>query len=207
MRGDVDIKRKNRRIMAAALLTVGGMVGLSFAAVPLYDLFCRVTGYGGTTQQADAGATEVLDRVMTVRFDASIANELPWTFKPAQSKVDIRVGETALAFYSAESKVDRATRGTASFNVTPLKAGQYFVKMECFCFTDQILKPGEATEMPVTFYIDPAIADDPNLDDVHTVTLSYTFFPQKMDEEESGEAYQVGELSEEAVSAAGAGNE
>lgn len=196
MRGDTDIQRKNKRMMGAVVLVVGCMVGLSFAAVPLYDLFCRVTGYGGTTQQATSGADEILDRVMTVRFDASIANELPWTFKPAQDSIDVRVGESALAFYTAESNSDAPTRGTASFNVTPLKVGQYFVKIECFCFTDQILKPGEETQMPVTFYIDPAIAEDPNLDDVETVTLSYTFFPQKMDEDALEAVYQVGQLPE-----------
>jgi cytochrome c oxidase assembly protein subunit 11 len=181
--GAASRSTKNRRVALSTLGAVVAMVGLSFASVPLYDLFCRVTGFGGTTQQASTGSTVVLDREITVRFDASINKGLPWSFRAAQPQT-VKVGETNLAFYKSESLSDRATRGTASFNVTPLKAGEYFVKIDCFCFTDQTLGPGQAVDMPVTFYVDPAIADDPDLDDTNTITLSYTFFPKAIEEGE-----------------------
>jgi len=169
---------KNRKTALAALGGVVAMVGLSFASVPLYDLFCRVTGFGGTTQ-VGGGASEVIDREVTVRFDASVNKDLPWAFRPAQAPMTVKVGESHLAFYKAESVADHDTMGTATFNVTPIKAGQYFVKIDCFCFTEQMLTPGQAVDMPVTFYVDPAIEEDPDLDDVNTITLSYTFFPKK----------------------------
>lgn len=156
-----------------------GMVGLSFAAVPLYQLFCQVTGFGGTTQRAEVAPTKVLDRVITVRFNADTASSLPWAFKPKQNEVRVRVGEESLAFYRADNTSKLPATGTATFNVTPLKAGQYFVKVECFCFREQRLAPGKGIDMPVSFYIDPAIARDRNLDDVKTITLSYTFYQAK----------------------------
>jgi len=157
---------------------VVGMAGLSFAAVPLYDLFCQVTGYGGTTQvDRGGGARAELERRMTIRFSANVAGGLPWAFAPVERTIELRVGADALAFYRAESHARSPTMGTATFNVTPAKAGQYFVKLDCFCFTEQQLAAGEAADMPVSFYVDPKISEDPNLDDVTTITLSYTFFP------------------------------
>ncbi len=153
-----------------------GMVGMAFAAVPLYELFCQVTGYGGTTQRSDNLSDEVLDRVVTIRFDSNTDSALGWEFRPAQREVQVRVGEPAEVNYVATNLGDEAVTGTASFNVAPSLVGAYFMKVECFCFTEQTLAGGESVEMPVLFYIDPQIADDPNLDYVDTITLSYTFF-------------------------------
>jgi cytochrome c oxidase assembly protein subunit 11 len=180
-----DIARKNKRLMIGCVLVVGFMVGMSFASVPLYNLFCRVTGYGGTTQVGTAPTQDaVSDRQVTIRFDASMNKGLPWQFNPEQREITVRVGETGMAFYRAESVSNERTVGTATFNVTPLKAGQYFVKTECFCFTEQALDPGQVADMPVSFYIDPGILEDSNLDDTNTITLSYTFY-RKKDAEES----------------------
>lgn len=151
------------------------MLGLTFAAVPLYDLFCRVTGYGGTPSQSDAGADRVLDREITIRFDASVDRDMPWRFKPEQTTMKIRIGETGLAFYEATNPTDHVVAGSASYNVTPFSAGGYFTKIDCFCFTEQVLQPGEAVRMPVTFYVDPEIVDDPEAALARTITLSYTF--------------------------------
>ena len=170
---------RNRRVALWLVILVGGMVGLAYASVPLYQLFCQVTGYGGTPQRAEAddtGAEEVLDRQITIRFDASTNRDLPWIFEPVQRQIDIPVGESGLAFYRAKNRSDRPVRGVATFNVTPLKAGPYFVKVDCFCFTEQTLLPGQEVDMPVTFYVDPAIDDENTLDEVKTITLSYTFF-------------------------------
>ncbi|WP_417514393.1 cytochrome c oxidase assembly protein [Minwuia sp.] len=166
----------NRRIVISCLAIVVLMTGMSFAAVPLYDLFCRVTGYGGTTQQAD-GASDVLgDTTVAVTFDASLHREMPWQFKPLQSRIELRTGETAMAFYRATNLSDRPVTGTATFNVSPQKAGIYFNKIECFCFTEQTLQPGQSVDMPVQFFVDPEIEKDTNTDEVRTITLSYTFF-------------------------------
>ncbi|HBK92631.1 MAG TPA: cytochrome c oxidase assembly protein [Parvularcula sp.] len=159
-----------------ALAAVAGMVALSFASVPLYRAFCQITGWGGATKRAEAPAGRVLERTIAVRFDATVNEGLPWTFKPEQVSETLHVGETGLAFYAAKNLTDRPITGRATFNVQPAKAGRYFKKIECFCFTEQTLKPGEEASMPVTFFIDPAIADDRGLDDVQTITLSYTFF-------------------------------
>lgn len=180
MTQSAELARKNRKVMTACVASVVGMIGLSFAAVPLYDLFCRVTGFGGTPQVGLAADT-VLDREITIRFDASTNSALDWRFQPVQREVVLKVGETGMGFYRAESVSGLETRGTATFNVTPLKAGAYFTKIECFCFTDQVLRPGESVDMPVTFFVDPEIVDDENLDDVKTITLSYTFFPLEDD--------------------------
>ena len=166
----------NRRIAFALLLLTAGMIGLSFAAVPLYRIFCQVTGYGGTTQRADGPADKVLDRVMSVRFDANVASELNWSFQPVQNKLELKIGETVLAFYKAVNRGDQPLTGTATFNVTPEIAGSYFVKVDCFCFAEQTLKAGQQADMPVSFYIDPAIMDDPDARNVEEITLSYTFF-------------------------------
>jgi cytochrome c oxidase assembly protein subunit 11 len=176
---DVVTARRNRKTMIALFCVVAGMVGLSFASVPLYDLFCRVTGYGGTPgiAQAPEGGAEI-GREIIVRFDASVNSSLDWRFAPAQEPMRVRVGETALAFYTARNMADGPTVGTATFNVTPLKAAKYFDKIDCFCFTEQRLEAGEKVDMAVSFFVDPAIVEDRNLDDVNTITLSYTFFPK-----------------------------
>ena len=162
--------------MIGLFAVVLGMVGLSYAAVPLYQLFCQVTGYGGTTQVADRRNAVVTDRIIKIRFDSSI-NGLPWAFQPAKREIRVRVGENTLAYYQAKNLSDEAVAGTATFNVTPLKAGRYFSKVECFCFTEQRLEAGAQVDMPVLFFVDPAIENDPNLRDLKTITLSYTFFP------------------------------
>ncbi len=190
-----DLTRKNTRVMIGCVAAVAFMVGLSFAAVPLYDLFCRVTGYGGTTQVSSAAPEEVFNRTIRIRFDASTNTGLPWQFHPEQREMEVRVGETGLAFYKAQSRSAERTVGTATFNVTPLKAGQYFAKTECFCFTEQALEPGQIVDMPVSFYIDPAIMDDKNLDDVNTITLSYTFFRLPESEQEEGRSGETAAVS------------
>jgi cytochrome c oxidase assembly protein subunit 11 len=178
----------NRRIAFALLLLTAGMIGLSFAAVPLYRIFCQVTGYGGTTQRADGPADKVLDRVMSVRFDANVASELNWSFQPVQNKLELKIGENVLAFYKAVNRGDQPLTGTATFNVTPEIAGSYFVKVDCFCFAEQTLKAGQQADMPVSFYIDPAIMDDPDARKVEEITLSYTFF--KIDKAEDAAQMQ-----------------
>lgn len=171
-----DSARRNTPVVLLCLVLFGGMVGMSFAAVPLYDLFCRVTGFAGTTQQAERDADHLGENMMKIEFDSSLARGMPWDFEPVQRSMTVQTGETALAYFRATNPTARTITGTASFNVTPLKVGQYFVKMECFCFTEQTLKPGESVEMPVQYYVDPAIEQDPNADEVRTITLSYTFF-------------------------------
>jgi len=174
---------KNRRVMFGLLFVVGGMVGASYAAVPLYRIFCQVTGYGGTPNIVKAPSGKVSDRMMGVRFDSTV-NGLEWSFQPVKREVQVRVGETMVAYFRAHNNSNRALTGSATFNVTPDKAGSYFSKIECFCFTEQRLEPGQSVDMPVSFFIDPAISEDVNLDDVETITLSYTFFPVKKDGEE-----------------------
>lgn len=183
------------------------MVGLAYAAVPLYDLFCRVTGYGGTTQTAEVAPEQALDRRITVRFDAGVARDMPWAFQPVERQMTLRVGETALAFYRAVNDGPTPITGTATFNVTPLKAGQYFSKIECFCFTEQTLAPGQSVDMPVQFFVDPAIAEDRNLDDVKTITLSYTFFRQSDDAADDAGEEATDRVKLSAASAAGGAGE
>jgi cytochrome c oxidase assembly protein subunit 11 len=175
------LKNKNTRLMVTLSGVAIAMVGAAYAAVPLYNLFCQVTGYGGTTQVATAEAGSILDRTVEVRFDASQSRDLPWTFEPMQSSMTVRVGETSLAFYRATNNSDRPVTGMASYNVTPFKAAPYFSKLECFCFTEQTLQPGESIEMPVLFFVDPLMDEESRMDDVHTITLSYTFFEQDAD--------------------------
>jgi cytochrome c oxidase assembly protein subunit 11 len=160
-------------VLASVVL---GMVGLTAAAVPLYRLFCQVTGYGGTTQRAEAAPERQLDRTIEVRFNADVARDLPWSFAPVERAVEVRLGEQHLAFYRARNDGDRPIVGSATFNVTPFKAGAYFSKIACFCFEEQTLQAGETVDMPVSFYVDPAILDDPDARDVRAITLSYTFF-------------------------------
>ncbi len=161
------------------------MVSLSFAAVPFYDWFCRVTGYGGTTAVASAAPDTILERTVDVRFDASIERGMPWEFRPMQREMTVRIGETGLAFYEAHNPTDRVVAGTASYNVTPDTAGGYFTKIACFCFEMQVLQPGETVQMPVTFYVDPAIVDDPEGKFVHEITLSYTFHVTDLPDEQA----------------------
>lgn len=175
----------NNRTLAQLVAVVLTMVSLSFAAVPFYDWFCRVTGFGGTTSVAEAGSELILDQTVRVRFDASLEQGMPWTFKPAVPAVDVRIGETVLAFYEAHNPTDRPVAGTASFNVFPYAAGGYFTKIECFCFTEQVLQPGETVQMPVTFYVDPAMVDDPEGQFVHEIVLSYTFHQTPLPEEQA----------------------
>ena len=172
------LKRRNKRMMAAMFGVAIGMTGLAYASVPLYDLFCRVTGFGGTPGIAEAPSEIVADREIIVRFDSSVNRGLAWRFGALQGPMTVRVGETALAFYRAESTADGPTVGTATFNVTPLKAAKYVDKIDCFCFTEQRLEAGQAVDMGVSFFVDPAIMEDRLLDDVNTITLSYTFFPK-----------------------------
>lgn len=171
-----DLQRKNTKTGLIVLGIFVGMVALSFAAVPFYDLFCRVTGYGGTTRVAESLPNEVLERKMTIQFSANIARDMPWDFTPNQKEIEIHVGQRGITSFNAKNTRDIPTGGTALYNVTPLKAGKYFHKIQCFCFDEQILEPGQEVTMPVVFYIDPSIQDDPNMDDVTTITLSYTFF-------------------------------
>lgn len=168
--------RRNRMVVLASLAALLGMVGLVAASVPLYQLFCKVTGYGGTTRIAQAAPDTPLGRAITVRFDASVAKGMPWHFAPHQREMRVRLGEQVLATYTATNTSDKPVVGTATFNVTPDKVGRYFNKIECFCFTEQRLEPGQTVDMPVTFFIDPALAEDDLANEVATITLSYTFF-------------------------------
>jgi len=178
MGAQVRQPRKNRVRLTVTLLcgAILGMTGLVWASVPLYQLFCQVTGFAGTTRVAEREADEVVDRVVKVRFNADIASDLPWTFRPSQRELKVRLGETGMAYYTAVNTSEQPTVGTATYNVTPAKAGPYFSKIECFCFTEQALAPGEKAEFPVTFYVDPEMVDDRNLDEIKTITLSYMFF-------------------------------
>jgi cytochrome c oxidase assembly protein subunit 11 len=171
--------RPNRNgLVAFSLVAIfAAMVGLTFAAVPLYSLFCRATGYGGTPQRANAGADRTLDRQIVVRFDANVQGGLPWAFRPEKPQVTLKLGETAEVNFIAENMGKDATGGTATFNVQPETVGPYFNKIQCFCFTDQRLKPGEKTEMTVQFFVSPDMAADRDLKATRTITLSYTFFP------------------------------
>ncbi len=152
------------------------MGGFSWASVPFYNWFCRVTGFAGTPGQVAEGVDHILDQEITIRFDASVDSEMPWEFKPVETKMKLRIGETALAFYEAYNPTDHPIAGSASYNVTPYSAGGFFNKIQCFCFEEQILQPGERVQMPVTFFVDPEIVDDRDAKYVHTITLSYTFY-------------------------------
>jgi len=175
----VALQQKNRRSAAMAALLVAGMIALGFASVPLYRIFCQVTGFGGTTQRVEMMAADlaVTGETVTIRFDSNTSRDLPWNFAPERNTNRIGIGERQIAFYRAENLGTRPVTGTATFNVTPLEAGQYFNKIQCFCFTEQTLQPGEIVRMPVTYFVDPAILDDPDIGDVEEITLSYTFYP------------------------------
>jgi len=165
-----------RLTAAACAAFVVSMVGMAYAAVPLYRLFCQVTGFGGTTMRADAAPGAVADRTIEVRFDANVASDLPWRFRPVQRTVRVRLGEQVTVHYEAENLSQAATAGTATFNVSPPVTGAYFNKIDCFCFNEQVLAPGQRAEMPVVFFVDPALVDDADAAGVPSITLSYTFF-------------------------------
>lgn len=178
-----DLKKRNTRTLVALVAVLAGMGALTASAVPLYRAFCQLTGYGGTTQVATEIPDVVSERTVIVRFDANTASGLPWKFTPVQRQIEVRLGEVAMASYVAENMSDRTITGTSTFNVTPNKAGPYFSKVQCFCFESQTLAPGERVDMPVSFFVDPEMLADVNMDEVRTITLSYTFF-ESLDQEE-----------------------
>ncbi len=165
-----------RKTVAQTVGLVLLMGGLAWASVPFYDWFCRVTGFGGVTGVSDVAPDDVLDDTITVRFDGSLNNRMAWEFKPVEREMEVRIGETGLAFYEAYNPTDRPIAGSASYNVTPYQAGGFFNKIQCFCFEEQVLAPGERVQMPVTFYVDPEIVEDRDGKYIHTITLSYTFY-------------------------------
>jgi cytochrome c oxidase assembly protein subunit 11 len=170
---------RNLRTALLGGLLVCSMTGLAFASVPLYRLFCQVTGFAGTTQRAEGtdAPGAVAGKSVIVRFDANTSSALPWEFKPERNTETVTIGARDMAFYTAKNLSDRPVTGTATFNVTPVKAGQYFTKIQCFCFTEQTLKAGEEVRMPVVYYVDPKILDDPDAAKISEITLSYTFYP------------------------------
>ena len=170
---------KNLRIAVTALGISVGMLGLAYASVPLYRIFCQVTGFGGTTQRADAAPQRATTTPISVRFDANTSSKLNWAFHAVQPTMTVKIGEQNMAYFRAKNISDEVLTGSAVFNVTPPTAGIYFNKIQCFCFTEQTLKPGESIDMPVVFFLDPAMVEDADLDEVSTITLSYTFFPVK----------------------------
>ena len=180
-----SLARRNGRTAGLAALMVAAMVGLAFASVPLYRIFCQVTGFAGTTQTAvGAEAPGAVGKMIGVRFDATTSPALPWEFEPVDTQRRVAIGARNIALYTAKNLSDRPVSGTATFNVTPSQAGAYFTKVQCFCFTEQTLQPGQEVRMPVIFYVDPKILDDPDARDISEITLSYTFYP--MDREQGG---------------------
>lgn len=180
--------RPKGTVQTAAFLAAMA-IGLTFTTIvlipPFYDWFCRVTGYGGTPSVAETGSETILDQTVKVRFDASLEQGMPWTFKPVVRSMEIRIGETGLAYFEASNPTDRVVAGTASYNVFPDTVGGYFTKIECFCFTEQVLQPGETVQMPVSFYVDPAMMDDPDSKFVREITLSYTFHETALPDEQA----------------------
>ncbi|WP_374375392.1 cytochrome c oxidase assembly protein [Dongia sp.] len=178
-----DLQRRNRNLMMWLTGLVAGMIGLAFASVPLYDLFCRATGFGGTPMRAAEASNAVGSRDMIVTFNGDLAAGMPWHFRPSQNKMTVRTGMTYTATYVASNPTDTVITGSSTFNVSPDVFGQYFVKVQCFCFERQVLQPGEKVEMPVVFYLDPELEQDPYLGKLRDVTLSYTFFQVENDPE------------------------
>jgi cytochrome c oxidase assembly protein subunit 11 len=189
---DPALARRNRRLGLASLGVVAGMVGLSFAAVPLYDLFCRMTGFNGTPMINAAAAPGAGEQVMTIRFNANTQPNLPWRFGPQQASVQLRVGEEGVAFYSARNLAEAPVEGVSTYNVTPEVVGKYFHKVACFCFEAQTLAPGQQVDMPLAFWVDPKIAEDPNTRGIRTITVSYTFFRTLADAERAGALASAG---------------
>jgi cytochrome c oxidase assembly protein subunit 11 len=176
MSTEPEPKRRHSFLALSLAGLVAGMVGLSFAAVPLYRMFCQATAYDGTPRRAEKAPGQVLDRTITIRFDGNVDKSLPWTFAPEQQTMDVKIGDTALAYFKASNFGSAAVSGRALFNVSPELAGRYFTKIECFCFSRQTLAAGQTVEMPVTFFVDPKIVDDDDTKDITEITLSYTFF-------------------------------
>ena len=174
-----ESSRRNGRVAAGSALFACFMLGMAFASVPLYRMFCQVTGFAGTTQRAEKAPDHVSEKSVIVRFDANVSSGLAWSFKPVQNTVQVKYGENTLAFYRATNTSDQPITGTATFNVAPEAAGAYFNKIECFCFTEQTLQPGESVEMPVSFFVDPDMIKDRSARSVSQITLSYTFYPVK----------------------------
>lgn len=197
------LRDRNIRTLAMLVGVVAFMTGLAYASVPLYRLFCQVTGYGGTPQRADAAPVAISDRVVNVTFTADVAGGLGWRFQPLQKSMDLKVGENKLAFYAAENLEGLPVTGTATFNVSPDTFGPYFTKIDCFCFQSQTLAPGQKVEMPVSFFIDPAILENPALRNVNNVTLSYTFFRSAT--QEGAAEQELGQVETEAIEAAASG--
>ncbi len=168
---------RNRRVAVIAASVAAGMLGLAYASAPLYTLFCQVTGFGGTPQRAAAAPALRGDTSISIRFDANVAGELGWTFRPALTTMTVKLGEVSLAQFVAHNQSSTPSTGTAVFNVTPTEAGIFFNKIECFCFTEQQLAPGQSSELPVQFFIDPAILEDADTRSIREITLSYTFYP------------------------------
>ncbi len=178
-----NLAPNTRTALSAGALVVTMAFTTVVVIPPFYDWFCRVTGFGGATGVAEAAPEEVLDRTITVRFDASLDRSMPWTFRPVERQMTMRIGEPGLAFYEAHNPTDRVVAGTASYNVVPYSAGGFFDKIDCFCFTEQVLQPGETVLMPVSFFVDPAIVDHAEAKYVHTITLGYTFYEIETDVE------------------------
>jgi cytochrome c oxidase assembly protein subunit 11 len=174
-----NLQRKTQRTALACVGIVVGMVGLAYASVPLYDLFCKVTGFGGTPITRADNTSDVLDRTISVRFDANVVPSLPWRFAPEVPEVKVKLGETTTVYYKVTNTGDKPSTGIATYNVQPDLAGTYFSKLECFCFTEQTLQPGETLESAVVFYVDPRLAQDSDVKDLTSITLSYTYFPSK----------------------------
>ncbi len=173
------LRRRDQIVAACCGLTVALMVGAAYAAVPFYNWFCRVTGFNGTTQVATAGPSGMIDRKVTVRFDANVGPGLPWRFAPEQNLIEVKLGQVVTVKYQVINEAARSITAQAAYNVTPLTVGSYFQKINCFCFTEQTLKPGETRDMAVVFYVDPSLVKDAENADVHTITLSYTFYRQR----------------------------
>lgn len=181
------VAKRHRTVAVTCAFVVLSMIGLSFAAVPLYRLYCQATGFAGTTQKAEKPSDVVLDRTITLHFDANVARDLTWHFEPVQRTIDVKIGENVLAFYRATNTSDKPLTGTAVFNVTPEAAGIHFNKVECFCFTEQTLEPGQSVDMPVSFFVDPAIVDDEDANNLLELTLSYTFFRSEASAQNMGQ--------------------
>jgi len=176
---DRELARRHHAVALSCAVFVAAMVGVAYASVPLYNWFCRTTGFGGIPLIAKESPAAPIARRITVRFDGNVAGGLPWTFAPEKNEIEVAVGETVLAHYVAKSLGNRETVGIASYNVSPPEAAGYFNKIQCFCFTDQKLEPGERVDMPVVFFVDPAIDQDADFKSLREITLSYTFFPSK----------------------------
>jgi len=176
----MELAQRNKKMLSGLSAIVLIMTGLAFASVPFYDWFCRVTGFAGTTLTADTGSTIIIDREIKIRFDGSVDRALAWEFKPVQKEMKVKIGEMGLAFYEAYNPTSEPIMGTASYNVFPFSAGSFFTKIDCFCFEEQLLAPGERVQMPVSFYIDPDIENDMDGKFINQITLSYTFYQREI---------------------------